>query len=904
MRVTKRLFTSVAPVALLALAVTPAFAQSTGTAEVETVVVTGTKVKLSGMMTTLEVPKQRSVITQDFITTQPSGQTVFDTLNLVPGLNFTNSDPYGNSGGNIRMHGMDGNRISFTWDGMPLNDTGNYATYTHQVVDTEIIDRASVNQGTTDVDSPTASSTGGVINIRTAKPAENWGVLADTALGSFNYRRAFFRVDSGEFGPWGTRAFATYSYTMYDKFKGPGNLQKNQINADIYQGMGDLGWINLAAHFNRNRNDQYNGVSFLPVQASTLYPSVDAMYAVSAPNVALDANGQYTGTDPTALGGFGLGYDEDPTCTRTAVAGTAQKDGCTGFYKVRVNPSDTGNVRLSSLWHLSSNLTFTFDTNFQYVLANGGGYTNVSETDAKLVGATTGTVLTGSAKTNARVTPYTCLAGNGCDLNGDGDILDTVGEFTPNNTNTRRYGINAQLIYAVNDENTLQFAYVFDWGLHRQTGQWSTFDDVNGPADFFGGLRDADHQVKNADGYALRQRDRKSYASLNQFSFNYEGRYLQDSLRVSVGVRLPFFDRELHQYCYNQTTGYGYCTTASPKTGTVQLANLATMGLYKFDGYSNYYTKPGDYNVTYSRTLPNAGISWLPFGPEHQFFTSYAQGISVPRTDNLYNGGTNGDPSCKDAAKKADTSTAAASVVSACRFGTFATNVSPETTATYNFGYRFTGEWASASVTLWNTQYKNRIVSTYDPSQGISVDHNIGNVNMDGIDFEGTLSPIDNLDIYQSVSFLHSRVVPGPNAFLVPGTDPNVTVSIAGKEVVETPNWTEATRIQYRIYGFQFGLGGKYVSRRYGTDTNDYRVPDYFVANADVRYDLTELGWDKSYLKFNVTNLLDRNYFGNISTTRNCFTPYAATKVAGCTSYPLLSVGSPRTFQVELRSVF
>ena len=83
-----------------------------------------------------------------------------DSLNKVPGFNFTNNDPYGSSGGNIRLHGFDGNHISLTWDGMPLNDTGNYAIYSNQRPDTENIGTISVNQGATDVDSPTAAATG------------------------------------------------------------------------------------------------------------------------------------------------------------------------------------------------------------------------------------------------------------------------------------------------------------------------------------------------------------------------------------------------------------------------------------------------------------------------------------------------------------------------------------------------------------------------------------------------------------------------------------------------------------------------------------------------------------------------------------------------------------------------
>ena len=65
----------------------------------------------------------------------------------MPGINFTNNDPYGSSGGNIRVHGQDGNHVSLTFDGMPLNDTGNYAVYTNQMPDPEIVNRVSANQG-------------------------------------------------------------------------------------------------------------------------------------------------------------------------------------------------------------------------------------------------------------------------------------------------------------------------------------------------------------------------------------------------------------------------------------------------------------------------------------------------------------------------------------------------------------------------------------------------------------------------------------------------------------------------------------------------------------------------------------------------------------------------------------
>ncbi|NJS40467.1 MAG: TonB-dependent receptor plug domain-containing protein [Rhodobacteraceae bacterium] len=152
---------------------------------------------------------------------------MFQSLNLVPGINFTNSDPYGSSGGNVRLRGFDGNRISLTQDGIPLNDTGNYAIFTNQQIDPEYIQRATVNTGTTDVDSPTASATGGTVNVVTRKPFEETTLSVGGSVGSFDYRRLIGVIDSGE-SKNGVSAFAGVSFQQYDKFKGPGELQKLQ----------------------------------------------------------------------------------------------------------------------------------------------------------------------------------------------------------------------------------------------------------------------------------------------------------------------------------------------------------------------------------------------------------------------------------------------------------------------------------------------------------------------------------------------------------------------------------------------------------------------------------------------------------------------------------------------------
>jgi len=182
-----------------------ASAQSTGSAAVEgnlnEVVVEGKRVVTLGSVTEQSAAKTRVAIDQEYLQTQVGGQTLVQSLNQMPGVNFTNNDAYGTSGGNLRIRGFDGSRVSGTFDGMPINDSGNYSFYFNQLLDPELVERVDVNLGTTDVDSPTASATGGTVAFRSITPSHDAGGDVSVAVGDDQYRRIFARYDTGEFGP-------------------------------------------------------------------------------------------------------------------------------------------------------------------------------------------------------------------------------------------------------------------------------------------------------------------------------------------------------------------------------------------------------------------------------------------------------------------------------------------------------------------------------------------------------------------------------------------------------------------------------------------------------------------------------------------------------------------------------
>ena len=167
---------------------------------------------------------------------------------------------------------------------------------------------------------------------------------------------------------------------------------------------------------------------------------------------------------------------------------------CTNYYGLRVNPSDTGNIRINSLWHLTDTLRLTVDPSLQYTLANGGGTQTVAETPSA----------TGTGSEDRRVLGASTRTA--WDLNGDGDTLDTVRFYTPNNTSTKRYGVNASLIWDVAENQRVRFAYTLDYGKHRQTGAFGYLDAFGKPQNVFAGRLGL--RVPTADGSYLRTRDR------------------------------------------------------------------------------------------------------------------------------------------------------------------------------------------------------------------------------------------------------------------------------------------------------------------------------------------------------------------------------------------------------------
>jgi iron complex outermembrane receptor protein len=824
-------------VAALTLAAAPAaLAQSTGSTTVQEYVVTATKtIAVDGLVTAQEAPKTRAVVTQEYLQTQAPGETVFQSINLVPGYNFTNNDPFGSAGGNIRLRGFDGSRVSELVDGVPLNDTGNYAVYTNQMLDPEVIAQVNVNAGSTDADSPTASAVGGLINIQSVTPTTNFNVLGVGSVGSDSYGRGAIMINTGELGPFGTKAWVEGSYQTYDKFKGPGSLEKKQVNGKIYQDLHHEGdFIAIAAHYNENRNDSLYGLNQRTFNSKT---------GVVTPGEAWNTDYNPTYLKPTCTGGV---------CTDPSAN--------SNYYGLKLNPSNTGNIRGQSRFTLLPNLHFTFDPSFQYVLANGGGNGTISETDPRLIG-------------NAPVTSTTCIATAGSgkgkpgvDLNHNGTCNDTVRVYEPSNTNTHRYTINSSLIWDITPNNLLRFAYALDFGHHRQTGEYSFLDANGNPDNVFGGKDGYGPKVVGLDPYFLHGRDRFSVAQLNQYSLEYVGKFFDNKLRLDLGVRDPHFSRDLNQFCYTSAINGSsvYCTDNVAAAD----ANLNPKNLAGKNPIAPFHA-----SVQYTKVLPNVGLTWH-FDPANSVYFSYAKELSAPRTDDLYTVGTG--------------ATGAVNI----------DNVQPETSTTYELGYRYQTARIIGSLALWDTTFNNRIVSTYDQVTGVSDDRNVGKVDLYGAEGQLGVHLDQHWTLYGNLSYTHSELQDNL-LYGYDATNKPIWEPLKGKQLVETPRWMAGSRIQYDADDWSLAVQSKWVGKRFITDVNDASVGSYYTADVDARYKLDRFGAKGSYVQLNVVNLGENKYYGSLGTkaTADQAQPYYA-------NAPYAYQGAPRTVWLTVHALF
>ncbi len=194
------------------------------------------------------------------------GTSPLQIIQKMPGVNYQAADPFGAYEWAVRIsiRGFNQNQLGFTLDGVPLGDMSygnNNGLHISRAVTGDNISSIELAQGSGALDTASTSNLGGTLKFLTRSPSQEFGVLTQMTAGTENTYRPFVRIDTGEIGTDGPRAFLSYGYSTADKWKGDGVQKYHHVNGKIEQPVGEDGSVSYFINYSDRREQDYQDLS-------------------------------------------------------------------------------------------------------------------------------------------------------------------------------------------------------------------------------------------------------------------------------------------------------------------------------------------------------------------------------------------------------------------------------------------------------------------------------------------------------------------------------------------------------------------------------------------------------------------------------------------------------------------
>ena len=454
------------------------------------VVITGKKIGM-GLMVTEDAPKARSTITAEELEKQRPTGNAYEALEMLPSVNSYNHDATGLFGGGMSLRGFNSDQIGATINGVPVNDSGNFAIFPQEYVDQENTCAQTVTQGSTDVDSPQVGASGGNFGITTCLPEKNKRVRLMQTIGQLAMHKTFARYDTGYFADQRTKAFISYSRAESDKWKGMGGAKRDHIDAGLDYDWDRFNYIHATLLLNEGKNNNINNLTLAEIKA----------------------NGYYYDTSPVFVGHL------------TPVKGTAQKEATQTppYYGLAFNPFRNGIFSATAKFRLGENTDVKVIPYYWYGFGNGG-IQQRAQSEAAFLNKTTN-------KNTATV-----------DLNGDGDTLDTVLVANASVTRTQRPGMTASVTHTFGRHEVLG-GFWYEKATHQQTGSM-----VPVAADGTFDVYLQQNKIVRPDGSPFESRDNRTISTAYQGFLQDTISMLDDKALVNIGLRTPHIKRDFTNF--------------------------------------------------------------------------------------------------------------------------------------------------------------------------------------------------------------------------------------------------------------------------------------------------------------------------------------------------------------------
>ena len=187
--------------------------------------------------------------------------------------------------------------------------------------------------------------------------------------------------------------------------------------------------------------------------------------------------------------------------------------------------------------------------------------------------------------------------------------------------------------------------------------------------------------------------------------------------------------------------------------------------------------------------------------------------------------------------------------------------IEPETSTSFELGWRFHGDSLEGVVTAYYVEFEDRLLAIQQGSAIIGAFNalaNVGNVESTGLEAGVNWQINDWLYWYNSASYNDSTY---KDDFLN-GTE---LVEVSGKTVVDAPEFMLNSELGVEMDRFFARLHLKYTGERYYTFLNEGEVDAFTLVNLALGYRLPEMGFLKGLTaQLDVNNLTDKSYISTV----------------------------------------
>ena len=214
---------------------------------------------------------------------------VYEAIGLLPGISVETPDSSGLAieQSSVRVRGVKSSMGALSVEGVP-NYGGNPIGPRDYLYDMENMESISVYKGGVPADIGTGvGSRGGAITLHPRWAEKEFGFDVTQSIGSNDYTKSYFRLDSGILNESGTRFSGSLSYAEADKFRGEGELgSRANGNVSLVQPLGDKATIKLWYNHNDQEQHLYRPLTYSQISNGNLSSNYKTDYNSALSGVA------------------------------------------------------------------------------------------------------------------------------------------------------------------------------------------------------------------------------------------------------------------------------------------------------------------------------------------------------------------------------------------------------------------------------------------------------------------------------------------------------------------------------------------------------------------------------------------------------------------------------------------